>query len=201
MGRWPIDRTCADLRTLLNTRLHPGSMSINVSARELRGGNFPGDVLSALRRHDIDPGYMQLEITETTVAQNRDSAVNILNVLRDRGVQVAIDDFGTGYSSLSYLQQMPFDLIKINKSFIDMIGSGGTSENICRTIFRIAHELGKKAIAEGVESREQADFLIENGCNFVQGYFYSHPLPWDEFLEFVQQQDFHAQRRKALQIV
>ena len=176
-------------------------MSINVSARELRGGNFPGDVLSALRRHDIDPGYMQLEITEMTVAQNRDSAVNILNVLRERGVQVAIDDFGTGYSSLSYLQQMPFDLIKINKSFIDMIGSGGTSENICRTIFRIAHELGKKAIAEGVESREQADFLIENGCNFVQGYFYSHPLPWDEFLEFVQQQDFHAQRRKALQIV
>ena len=96
---------------------------------------------------------------------------------------------------------MPFDLIKIDKSFIDMIGLGGRSENICRTIIRIGHELGKMAIAEGVESHEQAAFLIENGCNFVQGYFYSHPLPWDEFLEFVQQQDFHTQRRKALQIV
>ena len=201
MGRWVMDRTCTDLRALLDMGLHPGSMSINVSARELRGGNFPGDVLSALRHHDIHPGYMQLEITETTVAQNRDSAVNILNVLREAGVQVAIDDFGTGYSSLSYLQQMPFDLIKIDKSFIDMIGSGGTAENICRTIIKIAHELGKKAIAEGVESREQADFLIENGCNFVQGYLYSQPLPRDEFMEFVQEQDFHTQRRKALEIV
>ncbi len=201
MGRWVMDQTCADLRAILDMGLHPGSMSINVSARQLREGSFSSDVLDALQRHDIHPGYLQLEITETTVAQNRDSAISVLNVLRDAGVQVAIDDFGTGYSSLSYLQQMPFDLIKIDKSFIDMIGAGGSSENICRTIIKMAHELGKKAIAEGVENREQADFLIENGCNYVQGYFYSHPLPQQEFLEFVEKQDFHTQRRKALEIV
>jgi EAL domain-containing protein (putative c-di-GMP-specific phosphodiesterase class I) len=158
-------------------------------------------VLDVLQRHDIHPGFLQLEITETTVAQNRDSAIKVLNVLRDAGVQVAIDDFGTGYSSLSYLQQMPFDLIKIDKSFIDMIGSGGSSENICRTIIKMAHELGKKAIAEGVEKIEQADFLIKNKCDFVQGYFYSHPLPQEEFLAFIEKQDFHTQRRKALEIV
>lgn len=201
MGRWVMEQTCADLRAIMDMGLHPGSMSINVSARQLREGNFTGDVLDALQRHDIHPGYLQLEITETTVAQNRDSAIDVLNVLREAGVQVAIDDFGTGYSSLSYLQQMPFDLIKIDKSFIDMIGSGGSSENICRTIIKMAHELGKKSIAEGVETSEQADFLVENNCDFVQGYFYSHPLPQEEFLAFVEKQDFHTQRRKALEIV
>jgi diguanylate cyclase (GGDEF)-like protein len=201
MGRWIMEKTCVDLRAIMDMGLHPGSMSINVSARQLREGNFTSDVLDVLQRHDIHPGYLQLEITETTVAQNRDSAIKVLNVLRDAGVQVAIDDFGTGYSSLSYLQQMPFDLIKIDKSFIDMIGSGGSSENICRTIIKMAHELGKKAIAEGVEKIEQADFLIKNKCDFVQGYFYSHPLPQEEFLAFIEKQDFHTQRRKALEIV
>lgn len=201
MGRWIIDRTCADLRTILDMSLHPGTMSINVSARQLREGKFTSELLDTLQRHDIHPGYLQLEITETTVAQNKDSAINVLNVLREAGVEVAIDDFGTGYSSLSYLQQMPFDLIKIDKSFIDMIGAGGSSENICRTIIKMAHELGRKAIAEGVETGAQADFLIENDCDFVQGYFYSHPLPQDKFLSFVEKQDFHTQRRKALETV
>ena len=99
------------------------------------------------------------------------------------------------------LQQMPFDLTKIDKSFIDMIGSGGSSENICRTIIKMAHELGKKAIAEGVEKIEQADFLIKKKCDFVQGYFYSYPLPQEEFLAFIAKQDFHTQRRKALESV
>ncbi len=201
MGRWVMEQTCTDLREIMDMGLHPGSMSVNVSARQLKDGNFASDVLDALQRHNIHPGYLQLEITETAVTQNRDSAINTLNLLRDAGVQVAIDDFGTGYSSLSYLQQMPFDLIKIDKSFIDKIGEGGSSENICRTIIKMAHELGKKAIAEGVETREQADFLIKNGCDFVQGYFYSHPLPQEEFHEFVEKQDFHTQRRKALEVV
>lgn len=201
MGRWILDQTCKDLSAIIRHSLHPGSMSINVSTRQLAEGGFTGDILEALERHKLHPGYLQLEVTESTVAQNKDTAISTLNVLRDAGVQVAIDDFGTGYSSLSYLQQLPFDLIKIDKSFVDMIGAGGNSENICRMIIKMAHELGKKAIAEGVESKEQADFLLANKCDFVQGYFYSHPLPQNEFLEFVEKQDFHTQRRKALEIV
>jgi len=201
MGRWVIEQTCQDLRIILDKGLHPGSMSINVSARQLRDANFAADVLDSLHRNNIHPGYLQLEITETTVAQNRDTAITILNSLRESGVQVAIDDFGTGYSSLSYLQELPFDRIKIDKSFIDLIGAGGNSEKICRTIIKMAHELGKEAIAEGVETREQADFLVENRCDSVQGYFYSYPLPQEEFIEFVERQDFHTQRRKALEIV
>ena len=201
MGKWVIDQTCRDFRKILDKGLHPGAMSINVSAMQLRDPKFVSDVLESLHRSKIHPGYMQLEITETTVAQNRDSAIAILEQLQEYGIQIAIDDFGTGYSSLSYLQDLPFDCIKIDKCFVDMIGAGGNSEKICRTIIKMAHELGKKAIAEGVESQHQADFLLENGCDSVQGYFYSYPLPQEEFLQFVENQDFHTQRRKALEIV
>ena len=201
IGQWVIRQTCKDLRSILDAGLHPGQVSINVSARQLRGKSFPSDVMEPLHHFDIHPGYLQLEVTETTVAQNRDTAIEILDSLRAEGVRVAIDDFGTGYSSLSYLQQMPFDVIKIDKSFVDLIGAGDNSDNICRTIIRMAHELGKTAIAEGVELPAQIDFLRENGCDAVQGYFYSHPLPYNEFVAFIEKQDFHTQRRKALEIV
>ena len=201
IGRWVVEQTCMDLRQILDQGLHPGPVSINVSARQLSESRFPNDVLNSLLMHDIHPGYLQLEVTETTVAQNRDTAIDLLNILREKGVHVAIDDFGTGYSSLSYLQNMPFDVIKIDKSFVELIGLGTSSDNICRTIIRMAHELGKTSIAEGVESREQVDFLGENDCDMVQGFFYSEPLPLVDFIAFIRKQDFHTQRRKALEIV
>jgi diguanylate cyclase (GGDEF)-like protein len=201
IGKWIIERAVHDLHAILELGLHPGPIAINVSARQLRDADFPQQVLEPLQRHNVHPGFLELEITETTVAQNRDTAVDILNVLRDASVKVAIDDFGTGYSSLSYLQHMPFDVIKIDKSFIDLIGTGDRGENICRTIIRMAHELGKEAIAEGVETSEQADFLLSNNCDFVQGYFYSKVLNRDDFVAFIEKQDFHTQRRKALEIV
>ena len=201
IGAWVIEKACEDLCEILDRGLHPGPVSINVSARQLRETGFSESVLEPIRRLGIHPGYIQLEVTETAVAQNRDTAISLLVSLRSKGVRVAIDDFGTGYSSLSYLQQMPFDVIKIDKSFIDKIGSGVTSNNICRTIIRMADELGKKSIAEGVETREQLNFLERNGCDLVQGFFYSKPLPQDRFVEFVEKQDFHTQRRKALEIL
>jgi sensor c-di-GMP phosphodiesterase-like protein len=181
--------------------MHPGPVSINVSTRQLRDASFRRAVMDPIRRFGIHPGYIQLEVTETAVAENRDSAIAVLESLRRHGVRVAIDDFGTGYSSLSYLQQMPFDVIKIDKSFIDKIGSGVTSNNICRTIIRMAEELGKKSIAEGVETQEQIDFLRRNGCDYVQGFFYSEALPQDLFVLFVEKQDSHTQRRKALEVL
>ena len=201
LGEWVIEQACKDLRTILDRGLHPGPVSINVSALQLRESGFRRAIMEPVRRYEIHPGYMQLEVTETAVAQNKDTAIALLESLRSDGVRVAIDDFGTGYSSLSYLQQMPFDVIKIDKSFVDKIGSGVTSNNICRTIIRMAEELGKQSIAEGVETREQLEFLQRNGCDFVQGFYYSRPLPPDQFLEFVDKQDFHTKRRKALEIL
>ena len=200
IGSWVIEQACRDLRELLDNGLHPGPMSINVSARQLRESSFENDVMVPIRRFRIHPGYIQLEVTETTVAQNRDTAIDILENLRKEGVRVAIDDFGTGYSSLSYLQQMPFDIIKIDKTFVDGIGKGTTSDNICRTIIRMAEELGKKSIAEGVENNEQIAFLRKNGCDFIQGHYYSGALTQEEFMKFLEKQNSHTQRRKALEI-
>ena len=201
IGNWVIEQTCLELKRILNKGLHPGSVSINVSARQLREQNFAQDLLATLRKFEIHPGYFTLEVTESVVAQNRDTAIGVLNILRAEGVRVAIDDFGTGYSSLSYLQQLPFDVIKIDKSFVESIGDGTPSDNICRTIIKMAHELGKTAIAEGVEKDYQLEFLKKNGCDFVQGYFYSEALHQDAFIEFIEKQENHTQRRKALEIV
>ena len=201
IGSWVIEQTCRDLKRVLEKRLHPGPVSINVSARQLREGSFVSDVLEPLQRFDINPAYLQLEVTETTVAQNRDTAIYILRELRERGVRVAIDDFGTGYSSLSYLQQLPFDVIKIDRSFVDRIGAGDPSDKICRTIIRMAHEMGKTAIAEGVETILQFEFLRQNDCDFAQGYYYSQPLGFEDFVAFIEKEDFHTQRRKALEVV
>lgn len=201
IGNWVIEQTCLELRRILDKGLHPGSVSINVSARQLREQSFATDLLTTLRKFDIHPGYLSLEVTESVVAQNRDTAIGVLNSLRAEGVRVAIDDFGTGYSSLSYLQQLPFDVIKIDKSFVERIGDGTPSDNICRTIIKMAHELGKTAIAEGVEKDHQIEFLKKNGCDFVQGYFYSKALHQDAFIEFIEKQANHTQRRKALEIV
>ena len=201
IGSWVIERACEDLFGILDKGLHPGPISINVSGRQLADSHFAKTVMEPIRKFGIHPGYIQLEVTETTVAQNRDKAIAILQSLREQGVRIAIDDFGTGYSSLSYLQQMPFDVIKIDKSFIDRIGSSVTSDNICRTIIKMAEQLGKKSIAEGVEEQSQLDFLRKSGCDLVQGFYYSTALPRDEFLKFIEKQDFHTQRRKALEII
>ena len=201
IGAWVLEKACTDLCELLDRGLHPGPMSINVSALQLRDAAFHRTVLDPIQRFGIHPGYIQLEVTETAVAQNRDTAIELLQSLREEGVRVAIDDFGTGYSSLSYLQQMPFDVIKIDKSFVRRIGDSIMSDRICRTIIRMAEELEQKSIAEGVETVGQLDFLRENGCHYVQGYHYSHALSQSEFIEFVAKQDFHTQRRKALEIL
>ncbi|HNP64982.1 MAG TPA: EAL domain-containing protein [Woeseiaceae bacterium] len=201
IGTWVIEKVCGDLASFLRRGLHPGAVSINVSGRQLADTRFSKTVMQPIRRHNIHPGYIQMEVTETVVAQNRDRAITILQSLREEGVRVAIDDFGTGYSSLSYLQQMPFDVIKIDKSFIDQIGSSEASDNICCTIIKMAEQLGKKSTAEGVETKSQLDFLRRNGCNVVQGYYYFRPLPKRDFLSFMEKQDFHTQRRKALEIL
>lgn len=201
IGAWVIEQACEDLCEILADGLHPGPMSINVSARQLREHSFVDTVMGPIRRFGIHPGYIQLEVTETTVAQNRDTAIQILEALRMHGVRVAIDDFGTGYSSLSYLQHLPFDVIKIDKSFVQGIGQGDAPDNICRTIIRMAAELGKKSIAEGAEERHQVDFLLENGCDYIQGFYFSPSLPRDKFFAFLAEQDFHTQRRIALEIL
>jgi EAL domain-containing protein (putative c-di-GMP-specific phosphodiesterase class I) len=144
-----------------------------------------GDVLA---RHDIDPGMIKLEITETAIANNIDVAIETLTFLRDRGVKIAMDDFGTGFSSLSYLSEMPFDYLKIDQSFVRAIGNKKNANNICRAIITMAHELGKIIIAEGIETREQESFMKDYRVQVGQGYLYCKPLPRKDFQRIVESQ-------------
>ncbi len=201
IGRWVIEQTCRDLRQIIDKGLHPGPVSINVSARQLRDAKFVDDVLESLAANDLHPAQLRIEVTETAVAQNPDTAIDLLNVLRGHGIRVAIDDFGTGYSSLSYLQNMPFDVIKIDKSFVERIGIRSTSTNICRTIIKMAHELGKVSVAEGVETRRQLDFLRDAGCDLAQGFFYAEAMAFTDFVAYIRKFDFHTQRRRALEVL
>lgn len=201
IGNWVADRCARDLRKLLDAGLHPGPVAINVSARQLRDERLARSLFQALTLNDIQPANVRIEVTETAVAQNRDTAIELLANLRKKGIRIAIDDFGTGYSSLSYLQNMPYDEIKIDKSFVDLIDKGETAANICRTIIRMAHELGKTSVAEGVESQAQVNFLRDSGCDVVQGYFYAKPMAFDEFVAFIGTMDLHTHRRKALELV
>jgi EAL domain-containing protein (putative c-di-GMP-specific phosphodiesterase class I) len=199
IGLWVLNQACLDLRYLIDAGLHPGPISVNVSARQLRSSQFASQVVTILRKYDIHPGYLELEVTETAVAQSRETTIDILTKLRRIGVHIAMDDFGTGYSSLSYLQQLPFDVLKIDQSFVQQIGSEKSTDSICRAIVTMAHELDKRVIAEGVETAAQADFLSRCHCEYVQGYFYRKPMSQSDFFEFVRDQDSHTQRRFALE--
>lgn len=201
IGHWVFEQVCKDLRSIIDLGLHPGSVAVNISPRQLNEEDLVDSLMHSLRNANIHPGYMQLELTETAVAQNSDTAIELLTELRSRGLRIAMDDFGTGYSSLSYLQNMPLDTIKIDKSFVDRIGTGSQSDNICKTVISMAQALDKKSVAEGVETAEQVDFLHEHGCDIIQGYYYSKPLALAEFTAFIRKQDYHTQRRKALEII
>lgn len=201
IGRQVLASACRDMRTILDKGLDPGMFSVNVSTRQLRDGELVDDVMNSLRSHDLQSSMLRLEVTETALAQNKDFVHRILSTLRDEGVRIAIDDFGTGYSSLSYLQHLPFDEVKIDKSFVDKIETDASSASICTTIIKMSHELGKTTVAEGVETTGQLEFLQKHGCDVVQGYLYSRPLPFEGFESFVRKLDFHTQRRRALKVL
>jgi EAL domain-containing protein (putative c-di-GMP-specific phosphodiesterase class I) len=126
-----------------------------------------------------------LELTESMMMTNIEAHILELQTLKALGVHVSIDDFGTGYSSLSYLKRLPIDELKIDKSFVDDLDSGENDRNIVRSIIALGHNLHLKIVAEGVEHQTQLDFLRDNGCDIIQGYFYSKPLAATTVLEFI----------------
>lgn len=157
------------------------SVAVNVSGLHFGQKDFVEDVLSVLDTTNLDPQYLELEITETAVMLAPERAVSNLNKLKEAGIQVSLDDFGTGYSSLGYLQRLPLDAMKIDISFIRNVVSNPNDAMIVKTIIAMAHNLNLKVIAEGVEEENQLAFLREHGCDIIQGYYFSPPVPADEF--------------------
>ena len=165
------------------------SVGINLSARQFMQPDLVEQIELLIQQYGINPGKIDLEITETIAMQDAENSISKMHHLKELGVKLSMDDFGTGYSSLSYLHRFPLDVLKIDRSFVKDILGGSDEGAIARAVIAMAHSMNLKVIAEGVETEEQFEFLKSHGCEVVQGYLISRPLPADEFEIFLSKQD------------
>ncbi len=181
IGAWVLEEACSQLR---NWRSHgdsddSGMMEVNLSARQIDHPGIVTTVEDILKGTGLPPENLTLEITESALMRDAIAALGVLRALKSIGVSLAIDDFGTGYSSLSYLQRFPLDILKVDKSFVDELGNEQGSE-IVAAVINLAHALGLRVVAEGVETEAQLDVLRHLGCDYAQGYLFSRPVPATE---------------------
>lgn len=177
IGEWVLRNACIFLKQLHIKGYTDLIMSVNVSILQLLQENFVDSVRRVLEFIDMDPKFLELEITESILMESYQSIINILNKLKELGIKIALDDFGQGYSSLSYLKQLPINTLKIDKSFVDNIGSKKASDNLTGIIVLIGRRMGLSIVAEGVENKDQLAYLSRNKCHRIQGYLISKPLP------------------------
>ena len=177
LGWWVLKEVCRQLsKWQSEDKIFFEYVSININARQLHEINFSKLIEKSILDYGIDPSMIKLEVTETTLIDSFSKTQQVIKDLRQRGVECSIDDFGTGYSSLAYLRQLPLDILKIDKSFIDDLPHSLDDTIIIDTIISLASKLGLKTIAEGVETKEQVHYLIDAGCTSAQGYFFDKPL-------------------------
>ena len=180
LGEWVLNESCKQSMRWINEGYKFNSISINISSVDLQQPDFLENVKDILERTSINPNIVELEITETVLMQSLDNSIEVLNKLMEIGIRIALDDFGTGYSSLNYLRKIPISTLKIDKSFIDNIISNKKEEAIINNIIQMAHTMDLKVVAEGVEREEQLSILKERKCDYIQGYYFSKPLPAGE---------------------
>jgi EAL domain-containing protein (putative c-di-GMP-specific phosphodiesterase class I) len=178
---WVLREACGQARAWADAGLPPITMAVNASAIELRSETFLENLFATLHETGLEPTSLVLEVTESVLMKNADAAASILRTLRDRGVKVAIDDFGTGFSSLGYLRKFPLDALKIDKSFVRQIDAAGEDTAIVIAVIGMAQSLKLRVIAEGVETREELEFLRAHQCDAAQGYYFSRPVPSKQF--------------------
>lgn len=193
LGTWVLTEACRQARAWMAAGLPPLSVAVNLSARQFREGDLHELVGEILRDTGLPSELLELELTESMVMDDPGGAERIMQTLKDLGVSLSLDDFGTGYSSLNYLRRFPFDSLKIDRSFIRDVATDRTGASVVTSVIDIAHNLGLTAVAEGVETREQLAFLNGGGCDLMQGYLFSKPLPAEEFAALVR-----AERRLAI---
>ena len=180
VGSWVLRQTCQDMRDWLDKGIEVPHISINVSPLQFRNAAFPQHLEATLQEFSIDPSRLCVEVTEGALMEDVERSESLLRAIKQLGVTLALDDFGTGYSSLSYLKQFPFDKVKIDQSFICDINKNSQDAVITKVIISMAHGLGLRVIAEGVETEAQCEFLRTNVCDEIQGYFFSKPVPKHE---------------------
>ncbi len=177
ISEWVLRKACQDIRTWIDQGLTGFQVAVNVSPRQFRDPRLADRIERVLAEYHINPGMLSLEITETVLMQDTASSEATLLQLKALGVDLALDDFGTGYSSLSYLKRFPFDRVKIDRSFVRDITTDADDAAISKAIISMAHSLGIRVVAEGVETAAQCQFLRRHRCDEMQGYYFSRPLP------------------------
>jgi EAL domain-containing protein (putative c-di-GMP-specific phosphodiesterase class I) len=185
IGKFVLRTACLQNRIWQKAGLKKVSVAVNVSGLQLGQKDFVQSVFTALEDADLEPQYLELEITETTIMKDPGGAAQYLNELKKAGIKISIDDFGTGYSSLNYLRRLPFDALKIDISFIKNVLTDLNDAVIVKAIIAMAHNLDLKVIAEGVEQEGQLEFLRKHNCDVVQGYLVSPPVPAEAFSDFL----------------
>jgi EAL domain-containing protein (putative c-di-GMP-specific phosphodiesterase class I) len=187
LGRWILREACrqtAQWQQIAALRgEQPVGVSVNISARQLAQPEFPFDVAAALAMSDLPASSLTLEVTESMLVDDSEATLNRLTALKALGIRIAIDDFGTGYSSLGYLERFAVDLLKIDKSFIDQVGTLHTESPLARAIVGLGRELGMHVVAEGIENEAQWLRLRDLGCDLGQGYFLAKPRPASELFQ------------------
>lgn len=181
IGTWVLEEACRQSLAWQTAGLPPLRIAVNLSARQLQKGDLATIVSTLLHQTGLDPALLELELTESMIMDDPHRAQVILRELKDLGVSLSLDDFGTGFSSLNYLRRFPVDSLKIDQSFIHDVSIDASGASVVTSIIDIAHNLNLTAIAEGVETQGQCDFLIANNCDAMQGYLFSKPLPALEF--------------------
>jgi len=186
LGKWVLQEACRQIVIFAGMGLDL-SIAVNISAAQFERPDLAQTVIDVLEETGADPSRLELELTESMAMQNPGLAIRHIEALKNLGVRFAIDDFGTGYSNLSQLSKLPFDVFKIDRSFVEML-DGDEDEHgraIVRTILAMANSLNYETVAEGVETLKQYEFLRDHGCTFVQGYYFARPLPANEFVEWM----------------
>jgi len=198
IGEWVLDKVCEDFRYWQRSVGSPGRVSVNLSLKQLRQPNFTQRIGAIMRSYEVSPTSLELEITETTLMEDPERTIKLLDQLYALGLHLAIDDFGTGYSSLSALQQFPISTLKIDKSFVKDIATNPDDATLVSTIVQMGKNLQLDVVAEGVEDENQLNFLQSLGCTYVQGLLFGDPMSSDNYLELLLAQAEGTDTHRAL---
>ena len=185
IGQWVLEQACRQAKIWADKGLHT-NISINLSPKQFLVNNFQQNLVKHITHH-APPGSISIEVTENLLLEDIDNARKALEFFKNNQILCYLDDFGTGFSSLSYLSNLPFDMVKIDRSFIQDIEVNPSNHAIAATIVSLGHNLGMQVIAEGVENQSQLNELMTLGCDLVKGYYYSKALPAEEAEEWLNQ--------------
>lgn len=200
IGEWVLYQACCQAQSWHAQGFRDLRMAVNISPRQFKQPGFVNTVARILRRTDLDPRLLELEITENVLMENSEEAARVLQQLRDMGLSLAVDDFGTGFSSLRYLQQFPIDRLKIDQSFVQGISSERQDTSLAAAIIALAQNMKLGVIAEGIETMFQLDFLQQRRCDQGQGFLFSRPLPTEAACQYLRRSDFNALSEQELSI-